>query len=386
MWRWDQGHLRFFNFDAIKLLAKAVVVTDIVSTSKQAMFNLTGLSFSAPDTHGPWRNYARVFKLCLLTDAHGKPSALATKLIEPGRVEGDHFFHFLARSFAVPSPAFQRYDHSLAPRWPLLFSLKMLLAHRANALPGNLSTEDLVDAFQEDEATGEENFEYFSSLLQARQTTLRLAPAQDYRQPRESLTVLSQLSYLTLHEGVFSVGLEPNVARDLFAGLKPISGPRLADPSEELMRVANAFDESTETLFSLPEIDTDLTLIFPEGSRRFRTHFYLERNRNIRKLFFDSHAISACDVCRLDTKAAYSVDGMLDLHHLLPLSSGSRVNNSGTSLTDLVPVCPTCHRAVHKFYSSWLRGKSKQDFSGIDEARSVYNTAKSSFRVGNSHA
>jgi hypothetical protein len=386
MWRWDQGHVPYFNFDAIKLLAKATVQTDVVSADQQLMYNLTGLGFSAPDTHGPWRNYGRVFKLCLLTDAYGTPTTLARKLLIPGLVEGDQYFHFLARAFAIPSPAFKNYDHTRTPRWPLLVALKMLLAHTANSLKGVLSIDDLVSAFQQTNASGEEDFVFFSNLGGTNQTFGIPVKSASYRQAKESLAVLSQLSYLTLRRTIFAVSLSPAVARDLFLALSPIGGARHANPSDELTRLANAFDGATESFFSMPEIDNDLTMVFPEGARKFRTHFYLERNRNIRKLFFEAQPRLTCDVCHLNTKVAYNVEGMLDLHHLLPLSSGSRVNINGTSLRDLVPVCPTCHRAVHKFYSTWLREKLQQDFSGIEEARGVYNTAKSSFRIGNRNA
>lgn len=386
MWRWDQGHLPYFNFDATKKLAVAAITTDLISASKQKMRETTGLTFSAPSTHSPWRNYARVFKLCLLTDAEAKPTSLAHRLAEPGSIEGDQYFHFLARAFAVPSPAFQHYDNTQLPRWPLLFSLKMLLAHAATGLATPLSSEDIIAAFDHKNATGEEDLAYFSALLSDLGRILSFPAARDFRQSRESLSVLSQISYLSLSEGRFLVGLSPDVARDLFLAMKPVGGVRLASPSAELMRLADAFDSSSEVAFSPPEIESDLAVFFPEGARKFRTHLYLERNRNIRRLFFNRTPRAACDVCSVNTQETYKLDGLLDLHHLLPLSSGSRVDGQGTMLNDLVPVCPTCHRAVHKFYSAWLRGNTQQDFNGIEEARSVYTAAKNSFRTGHRNA
>ena len=69
----------------------------------------------------------------------------------------------------------------------------------------------------------------------------------------------------------------------------------------------------------------------------------------------------------------------MDLHHLLPLSSGTRVEASGTTFDDLIPVCPTCHRAVHRYYERWLLGESKQDFENRGEAVQVYKSMKAEF-------
>lgn len=70
---------------------------------------------------------------------------------------------------------------------------------------------------------------------------------------------------------------------------------------------------------------------------------------------------------------------VMDLHHLLPLSSGTRVEAEGTTLDDLVPVCPSCHRAVHRFYDGWLIGNGREDFTNGNEAHEVYRVMKTEF-------
>ena len=85
-------------------------------------------------------------------------------------------------------------------------------------------------------------------------------------------------------------------------------------------------------------------------------------------------------MCSLNTSRTYPwADRVMDLHHLLPLSSGTRVDASGTTFDDLVPICPTCHRAVHRYYERWLLGKSKQDFENRSEAVQVYTKLKEDF-------
>ena len=82
-------------------------------------------------------------------------------------------------------------------------------------------------------------------------------------------------------------------------------------------------------------------------------------------------------MCLIDTQKKYPLtERVLELHHLLPLSSGTRVSSEGTSLADLVAVCPTCHRAIHRYYEQWLLKNHRIDFSGKDEAYSVYDESK----------
>lgn len=52
-----------------------------------------------------------------------------------------------------------------------------------------------------------------------------------------------------------------------------------------------------------------------------------------------------CYVCGFDSAEVYGIQGIVDVHHLKPLSDG------GERITDvdrdLVPLCPNCHRAIH---------------------------------------
>ena len=62
----------------------------------------------------------------------------------------------------------------------------------------------------------------------------------------------------------------------------------------------------------------------------------------------------------------------LDIHHLLPLSSAVAISSSGTSLADIVGLCPSCHRAVHMYYRKWLRANEQADFKSKQEAHDVF--------------
>ena len=63
---------------------------------------------------------------------------------------------------------------------------------------------------------------------------------------------------------------------------------------------------------------------------------------------------------------------MIDLHHLLPLSSVIKITNEGTTLEDLVGLCPSCHRAIHTYYRRWLKANNLEDFRSKKEAMEVY--------------
>jgi hypothetical protein len=71
----------------------------------------------------------------------------------------------------------------------------------------------------------------------------------------------------------------------------------------------------------------------------------------------------------------------------LPLSSGTRVDaKTGTVLDDLVPVCPTCHRAIHRFYDGHLKTETRKDFLNEKEARAIYAQAKGEIIKGDCYA
>ena len=82
-------------------------------------------------------------------------------------------------------------------------------------------------------------------------------------------------------------------------------------------------------------------------------------------------------MCYMDTHRIYPwADRLIELHHLLPLADPVGVSLKSTSLNDLVGLCPSCHRATHKFYSRWLTERRVLDFVDKNEAAAVYSEAK----------
>jgi hypothetical protein len=101
-------------------------------------------------------------------------------------------------------------------------------------------------------------------------------------------------------------------------------------------------------------------------------------NAKLRGLYFDKFPSPVCNSCQIDTSKKYPwVNRVLDLHHILPLSSGTRVDSRvGTILDDMAPICPTCHRAIHRYYDDYLKTNSKSDFDNKEEVHEIYFQAK----------
>jgi|GEM_PF-3609270 len=59
----------------------------------------------------------------------------------------------------------------------------------------------------------------------------------------------------------------------------------------------------------------------------------------------------ACEACGFDSDAAWGVEGIVECHHLIPVSELEP--GETTKLADVRLLCPNCHRLVHS-RSRWL--------------------------------
>lgn len=390
MWHWDQGHLAYFQFDNLKAIARFVVSNDFKAASRPALEAATGLSFSAPDTHDPWRNYSRTLKLSLLVSERGdvaEPTPIAGLLANVGAVTTDEYLHFLAQVSSEPSPALKGWNASAPLRFPLLFALKYVLAKTAIGVTDPTPVDEVIGAFRASDFDGSEDQAQFISLIRRSSGFEVLGistPENLRRQARESVRVLCQISYLFLSSAGVAVTLAPSDAASVFEDLQPVGGPRKQDGNEEIRRLAQLFRHgSIHEFFEFPH--TVLSNVtesgFTEGTKVEKTHVTIERNTGLRKAYFDANPTSICDVCETDTAATYPwTDRVMDLHHLLPLASGTRVEGGATTFDDLVPVCPSCHRAVHRFYAVFFRKQGRRDFTSRNEAVNVYGDVKRTFQ------
>jgi hypothetical protein len=274
-----------------------------------------------------------------------------------------------------------------------LFALKYLLAKRAIS-PDPVSTlDEIIGAYIETGFAGDEDAEAFIGVVGSEDRygdSGRRAPDNLRRQARESLQVICQISYLHLEGANLIVSLAAKDAQEAFEDLAPVLGPRADDRDLEIRRLADLFrDGATEDFFDYQNtVVNDVVLSgFTEGSRVKKTHITIERNSGLRVAYFAANPAPICDVCALDTALTYPwTTRILDIHHLLPLASGTRVVSFGerrgqarTTFEDLVPICPNCHRAVHRFYDNWLEDQGLNDFPNEALARAAYHTMKSRF-------
>jgi hypothetical protein len=369
VWHWDQGRLEYFQFDALRQIADYVINHNFKIADRLDLQRSTGLPFAVPPSHTPWRNYSRVLKLALLISEESevaKPTPVATLLSTPGSVTCDEYLHFLLSAFTEPAPALTDWKPNSRFRYPLLFSIKYLLAKTAISAVPVASLDEILGAYSASSFKGDENQEKFISIVRNSsiyESIGKKSNSELRRQAKESLKVMSQISYLHIHSDNIIVSLNPADASEIFDDLTPVLGPRANERNAEIKRLAMLFRGG-----------------FLEGNKIKKTHVIIERNAGLRREFFAANKTTICDICALDTKKSYPwTDRVLDVHHLLPLCSGTRVQGNNTTFVDLVPICPTCHRAVHRYYDNWLDINNRKDFINREEAKNVYHEIKIKF-------
>lgn len=387
----------YFQYDVLREVSRFVTTHQWSGDDSALIRSKTGQKFSAPDTHSAWRNYKRIFKLCLLFSEKGGvaiPTPVAQILAQSGAVTCDEYLHFLVEATTDPSPALTGWKavaEGQPVRHPLCFALKYLLAKVAFLNEPITPIYEVIGAYINSGFSGAEDDASFLNIMQKRTTYEKIGREADPRQARESIKFISQISYLLSDGSNIITSLSQEDAMNIFKDIQPISGPYEADGDKEIQRLAALFkDGSAYDFFDYGNtiVSDVLESGFSEGSKVKKTHIVIERNSKLRNLFFERNPTAICDACSMDTKKKYPwVERALDLHHVLPLSSGIKVDSrTGTMLDDLVPVCPTCHRAIHTFYNGHLKAETRKDFLNEKEARDIYARAKGKIAKGDCYA
>lgn len=136
-------------------------------------------------------------------------------------------------------------------------------------------------------------------------------------------------------------------AVNLFAeALSPPSQELAESRPDEMQRLAEgSLDAVGETRLLI--LDREEPKSYVEGSRRAMTQERIERNRLARKVCLE-HFGAVCQVCGTDfAKYGPQFAGLIDVHHVKPMSAtdGEREVDP---IRDLVPLCPNCHRMIHR--------------------------------------
>lgn len=386
-WRWDQGRLDYFRFDNIVRIARVLVDLENVDlrTSgtdplRSALMSRTGLPF-APAHYRVWRNYGRVFACSFLATSLNNRLAITDvcrQLAAPeiGAFDVDDYLAIFVRKFACPFPAFDDYAPRVTPSYPMCAVLKYLIAKRSQQNEPFLDIDDVFSFIIGNHCTGTEPLEHYLTLRR----TNREPSGDERRQVRELLIFCSQLNALKWFDNRLFLDIDVN-DNESFSAILDWATPIPTEPAEsrsvQLMRVASIPDEIPVPIPS-PTREMPSDLIFTEGKRIRVSHLRAERSPRLRKIYFEMFPSPyLCDMCNADLDGRYPwTTNMLELHHLLPLSSAIRIDTHGTNLSDVQPVCPNCHKSIHVFYGEYLRSRSLRDFTSKDEAHSVYDEVK----------
>lgn len=116
----------------------------------------------------------------------------------------------------------------------------------------------------------------------------------------------------------------------------------------------------------VPEIE----LTGEEGRvvEELRNHKRRERNRKFVSDYKKKYqSITQCPACSIDILDVYKINPIeiLELHHILPLSKNITKFNTKLKEEDVVLLCPSCHRVIHK-----LMSKRNQDKITLEDFKS----------------
>lgn len=397
-WEWgDQGRAAYtHDFNNFMGIARGLVlhagldVRGRPDTLKSDLELATGLPFP-PTSHTAWRNYSRIFRSLLLATEDPRKALRVTdvckQLAKPlaAAWSVDNFLTFLAPRYYQPSPGRRGYD----PNRPRVFPICVLLRYLAKNL--TVTWEQTFDLLIGNGMEGNESLH----KLALRSSGYAYTDSEK-RQLREFMGYVSQFSFLTWDNN--TLALIPGVAIDkkakaaLVRIATPISGGFLADEDDEVMRLGSLPNAPLPPvprgvpLVPVPFDGSDLA--FAEGTPKARTHLARERDPKLREAFFATVIGNAtCDICGLVSELRYpwtlngaaAIKGtIIELHHVLPLASAAY--GGKTSVADLVPLCPSCHRAVHRYYLKWFGTNRRKDFPDKKTAKAIYAQAKKKYR------
>jgi len=125
---------------------------------------------------------------------------------------------------------------------------------------------------------------------------------------------------------------------------------------------AESFDYVLEQGYTDPErqkaAEVDYAeLVIEEGALKQRSGLMYERSRKLadiaRKQFSDTQGRITCAGCGFEGTKIYDqfALGMIDIHHIQPLYLSDGIGQTRdlmTALEGVAPLCPNCHRIVHR--------------------------------------
>lgn len=378
-WRWDQGRLGYFQFENICAIARVLKSMDGIALDtkddllRKPLEMNTELPF-APAHYKVWRNYARVFQ-CAMLATKFENRLIITELCQnlAGEIpfSPDEYLNFVFSHFQYPYPAFEKYDPAMPMTFPFIAILKFLISRKDKSV----SLDDVFSYVIGNECTGLEEVSHYRNLHK----TSRAPDGDEGRQVREMLVFMGQASYIRwFDKRLYLDTIDFDTV--LSATIPFVMGDREKDPVKEFLRLASLGKNVQTQNLDIQLRDRAISeFTVREGRKAFGFHQKIERSPLLRAHFFKIHPVFVCDICGLCPMEKYpwlEDSNILELHHILPLSATLNSNGATTTLDDLKPLCPTCHRSIHVFYKIKLAEWNIQDFSSRNMARDVYELAK----------
>lgn len=383
MWRWDQGRLIYFQYDNLVNISKVLVnynnvrIKDCEDRFRNDLVLSTGLPF-LPTNYTVLRNYKRVFECAFLATVKNNNLLVTDFCRELAKDNGylcnvdDYLFAYIKR-FRFPFSAFDNYNQTDLRTYPFCAIIKFLLALFISGKEAKLTIEDVFYFIEANGCTGIEDIEYYKQLTAQPYTITE----SEKRQVREMLVFISQLSILKMHKGVLFLDvINSGAINELIEKiLIPFSRNPETDKEIEFLEMTKITKEISMPTFEV--FTTNVSDIeFIEGKRKRVEHFRVERSPLLRKYYLEQNPQPICLMCGTNMIKKYPwTEYMLDIHHLLPLSSSVAISTKGTSLEDIVGLCPTCHRSIHAYYRQWLKRHNQEDFESKEQAREVFKCA-----------
>lgn len=161
---------------------------------------------------------------------------------------------------------------------------------------------------------------------------------------------LEKLGYAQFHDSKYSItakGIE--LVKNNMTSIKYIlsSGFEYNDVRDSLGKVYDA-----KEIKIIP-----FTEVISEGGVQTQVTKYYHRSQRLRNAainYFSKDGIITCDCCGFEFKSFYGEKygkSCIEIHHLKPIFKYEGENESKTieeALKNLLPVCPNCHRVIHK--------------------------------------
>lgn len=380
-WRFDQGRLDYLQFDEIKRIAVALVEINgilkpnIDSDTLREILSKYSLRPFSPANYTVWRNYRRIFG-CLLLATEIAGRIVCTDLCkvlanDSTKLDIDDYMRHFATHFYYPSPVFEGYSYTDQQIFPVVAIIKLLLSQYLVHGKSKITIDEIGSYLIANNTTGCEPLIFYSTIKPK-------SFHGDLRQVRELVRFISQFSFLKWDNPNLHLEIAHKEDALQIENLLTLQiNHRKIDPQLEILSLGSNFQGTALGDFTIGQVSA-VEAQFTEGGRTRVTHLRTERSAKLKEFYFSTTLNPhICKMCSIDTKKKYPwASHIIELHHLLPLSSPVKVEARKTSVNDIIGVCPTCHRATHKFYSQWLRNNNLKDFRNYEEARHIYALAQ----------